>query len=289
MADVLNRIAEAIGTRTDARSGRIGMALGGMPHDETTRFSPRRTARRLACRDAGRDCTGRLALADVDESTTIALAVSLHGHMRQPPSSGLLSNQTVKLAPVSLLQPEVRAEFPVTRTSLTVTQLVVQSSIEGPTFRTPCRDAGRLRPRSTSRRGQQLKVVYSAPTGQQGAATVLRRCPDPSSRRSPERDPDHPGRAAFHRLRRQQVESRPARPAAGGRPVIWRKGKVVGDASSSSGRTHWSMPATAGGWWSIGPLETIMSDWHRLTSGPSAQAGSRSDVGTPPTAPTTPR
>ena len=41
-----------------------------------------------------------------------------------------------------------------------------------------------------------------------------------------------------------------------------------------------------GSWWKIGPLDASTLDWQRLTSGPTAQAGSRSDVGTPPTAPT---
>ena len=46
------------------------------------------------------------------KDTTLALAVSLYGYTAKSPTPRLLANQTLKLAPVSLLQPEVRAEFP---------------------------------------------------------------------------------------------------------------------------------------------------------------------------------
>ena len=49
-------------------------------------------------------------------STMLTLAVSLYGHTRQSPTfPRLLPNWTKTLAPTSLLQPEVCADFPDTR------------------------------------------------------------------------------------------------------------------------------------------------------------------------------
>ena len=226
------------------------------------------------------------------KDTTLALAVSLYGYTAKSPTPRLLANQTLKLAPVSLLQPEVRAEFPGYQdAALTVMQLVVKSTIETPTFQTTTETVAPKQPLSINvPAGQRLWVVYSAPAGQQGQLRFYVGTPPPgSTSTSPSTGSAAPSGTRVNQVGQSFIDSEgnkwslgPPDPARGAAPVILRNGVVFGVAFELVWQNGLVNARNAGGWWSIGPSEASTSAWQHLSSGPSTPPASS------PTVPTTP-
>ena len=206
-------------------------------------------------------------------TATLTLAVSLHGKYTATTtaSTALLPNQTVKLAPLALLQPEISAEFPVTKTSMTVTELVVWSTIQTATSQTSAETRAQLpSPGITVPAAQRLKVVYSVPAGQQGQLRFYVGAPTP------------PAGAAPSGTRISQIGQRfidsagnewSLGPRTDGGPglEILRKGKPFGHATELVWQNAMIYALNGGSWWKIGPLDASTLDWQRLTSGPTAR------------------
>ena len=145
---------------------------------------------------------------------TLTLAVSLRGYPGTATGPTVpLPNQTVKVAPIALLQPQIPAEFPVTNTIMTVTEVAVTSTIQTSTSQTSAETRAKLPSPITVGAANRVKVVYSVPAGQQpqlqfqvGAPTTPTGGASPSGTRITQVG------QSFIGFCRQQVESRCAEP-----------------------------------------------------------------------------
>jgi hypothetical protein len=197
---------------------------------------------------------------------TLTLAISLRGN------TGLLPNQTVNVAPIALLQPQVSAEFPVTNTSLTVTELVVRSTIQTSTSQSSAETRAKLPSSITVPAAQRLKVVYSVPAGQQpqlqfsvGAPTTPTGGASPSGTRITQ-----VGQSFTDSAGNKWSLAAPNPAVEGGlQPVVLRNGVVFGSALELVWQNMLIYARNTGNvWYSIGPLETSIYAW-RSTSAPA--------------------
>jgi hypothetical protein len=117
------------------------------------------------------------------KDTTLSVSVTLFGYTTRSQIPHLLTRQTVKLPPVSLLQQEVRVEFPgYERSAMTVMQMVVKTTAESPTFQSTTEAVTPKQPvKITVPAGQKLWVVYSQPTGQQAKMRFYVGTPPPTT------------------------------------------------------------------------------------------------------------
>ncbi len=115
--------------------------------------------------------------------TTLTLSVSLYGYTSNQAVPRVLSSQTVTLPPISLLQPQIQAQFPgFGKADMTVMQLVVHSTADAPTFHSTLEAVAPKQPLAVKvPAGSKLWVVYAAPTGQQGTLQFYVGTPPPSA------------------------------------------------------------------------------------------------------------
>ena len=101
--------------------------------------------------------------------TTLTVSVSLFGYTTKSQVPHLLSKQTVQLPAISLLQPEVRAEFPgLPNVGMTVMQLVMKATADAPTFHSQNETIAPKQPLKISvPAGKKVWVIYATPNGQQ--------------------------------------------------------------------------------------------------------------------------
>jgi hypothetical protein len=207
------------------------------------------------------------------KDTTLTLALSLYGYTSQSATPRLLPSPTVKLAPISLLQTEVRAEFPASTVATTLMQLVVKSTIEAPTYQTTSETVAPKQPlKITVPAGQKLWVVYNAPTGQQGQLKFYVGTPPPGSTAPPSTGGAAPSGTRINQVGQSFIDSAgnkwslAPRTDGGAGSVILRNGTVMGNATELVWQNGLIYARNSGGWWSIGPTQA--SGW-KLTSAPA--------------------
>jgi hypothetical protein len=119
---------------------------------------------------------------------TTSISVTLFGYTPSQQIPHLLTNQTAKIAPLSLLQTQFSVEFPANTTNMTVTQMVVKSTASASTFQSTMETITPPKPLAIQvPAGQKVWVVYKAPQGQQatlnfhvGTAPAQSACPTTS-------------------------------------------------------------------------------------------------------------
>jgi hypothetical protein len=101
--------------------------------------------------------------------TNLTLSVGIFGYTSNSSTPRILSQQTINLPPLSLLERQVCAEFPGYRNaSMTMMQLVLKSSADGSTFHSDTELVTPKQPLSIKvNAGKKAWAVYSAPQGQQ--------------------------------------------------------------------------------------------------------------------------
>jgi hypothetical protein len=99
---------------------------------------------------------------------TTSISVTLFGYTPSQQIPHLLTKQTTKIAPLSLLQQQFTVEFPANTTNMTVMQMVVKSTASAPTFQSNMETITPPKPLAIQvPAGKKVWVVYKAPQGQQ--------------------------------------------------------------------------------------------------------------------------
>jgi hypothetical protein len=99
---------------------------------------------------------------------TTSISVTLFGYTPSQQIPHLLTKQTAKIAPVSLLQKQFSVEFPANASNMTVMQVVVKSTASAPTFQSTMETITPPKPLAIQvPAGKKMWVVYKAPQAQQ--------------------------------------------------------------------------------------------------------------------------
>jgi hypothetical protein len=200
------------------------------------------------------------------KDTTLALTVSLYGYTKGGVPRAL---QTVTVAPVSLVQTEIRAEFPASNVEVWLTQLVAKATVNGSTYQTTAETVAPTQPMNhLVVPGNKVWAVYNS---QQGQLKFYVGTPPPGSTTPPSTGGASPSGTRITQVGQSLTDSAgnkwslgPPDPTRGTAPVILRNGTVMGVAFELVWQNTLIYARNGGGWWSIGPTQT--AGWVRASA-----------------------